>query len=154
VEKRVGFLDLKSSSINFYVQKNTGFDQPNRVIPFEVELLNEGRAMDLKSGTFKAPLSGIYYFSFRGFHEPLQTLFSSFNYHVFLRLNGKTVATGVSYSLGGFTFSLECTLKLKKGDKVDVKKGKSGALMDNSNEYLTHFSGRLLEEDLTMLKNE
>jgi len=64
------------------------------------------------------------------------------------------VATGVSSSLGGYTFSLECTLKLKKGDRVDIKKGKSGALMDNSNEHLTHFSGHLLEEDLTMLKNE
>jgi len=112
--------------------------------------------MNLKTGKFQAPLNGIYYFSFRGFHEPYSaTLFSSVNYHVFLRLNGKTVATGVSSPLGGFTFSLECTLKLKKGDKVDVlRKGKSGTLIDNSNEYLTHFSGHLIEEDLTMLKNE
>ena len=45
-------------------------------------------------------------------------------------------------------------VETKKGDRVDVKMGKTGALMDNSNEYLTHFSGHLLEEDLTMLKNE
>ena len=150
----MGFLDVKSSPIHFYVQKNTDFDQPNKVIPFEVELLNEGRAMNLKTGIFQAPLNGIYYFSFRGFCGSSAAIFSSPSHHVFLRLNGKTVATGVSSSLGGYTFSLECTLKLKKGDRVDIKKGKSGALMDNSNEHLTHFSGHLLEEDLTILKNE
>ena len=153
MEKRVGFLDVKSSSIHFYVQKNISFDQHNKVIPFEVELLNEGQAMNLKTGTFQAPLNGIYYFSFRGFNGASTSLFSG-NNQVFLRLNGKIVATGVTSSFGGFTFSLECTLKLKKGDRVDVKKGKAGTLMDNSNEYLTHFSGHLLEEDLTMLKNE
>lgn len=61
------------------------------------------------------------------------------------------MATGVSSSLGGFTVSLECTLKVKRGDKADV--GKSGALMNNRIEHLlTHFSGHLIEEDLTMLK--
>ena len=64
------------------------------------------------------------------------------------------MATGVSMPLEGYTFSIECTLKQNKGDRVYVKKGKSGALMDNSDEYPTHFSGHLLEEDLTMLKNE
>jgi len=34
-----------------------------------------------------------------------------------------------------------------------VKKGNSGYLIDNNIEHLTHFSGHLLEEDLTMLKN-
>jgi len=157
VEKRVGFLDVKSSPIQFYVQKNIGFDQPNKVIPFEVELLNEGRAMNLKTGIFQAPFNGIYYFSFRGFYgsSAAAVLFSSsVNNHVYLRLNGETMATGVSSSLGGIMISIECTLKLKKGDKVDVKKGKTGDLIDNSNEHLTHFSGHLLEEDLTILKNE
>jgi len=155
VEKRVGLIDVKSSSIHFYVQRNSGFDQPNKVIPYEVELLNEGKAMNLKTGIFQAPSNGIYYFSFRGFlgTPTIPTSLFSLTTQVYLRLNGKTVATGASSSLGGFSFSLECTLKLKKGDRVDVKMGKIGALWDNKNEHLTHFSGHLIEEDLTMLKN-
>ena len=42
-------------------QGNTFFGQPNKVVPFEIELLNEGQAMNLKTGTFQAPLNGIYY---------------------------------------------------------------------------------------------
>ena len=151
MENRVGLLDVKSSSIHFYVQKNIGFDEPNKVIPYEVELLNVGQAMNLKTGIFKAPLNGIYYFSFRAFHGAAAATLFAANTKVSLRLNGKIVTTGVSSTMGGYTFSIECTLKLKKGDRVDVKKGASGALKDDSIEHLTHFSGHLLEEDLTML---
>ena len=148
----MGFLDVKSSSIHFYVQKNIDFDKPNyKIIPFEVERLNEGRAMNLKTGTFQAPSNGIYYFSFRGFYGV--PTFLSLKHHVYLRHNGKTVATGISSSVGGYTISIECTLKLKKGDKVDVKKDASGTLLDYVDAYLSHFSGHLLEEDLIMLKN-
>ena len=151
----MGLLDVKFSSIHFYVQKNIGFDEPNKVIPYEVELLNVGQAMNLKTGIFKAPVNGIYYFSFRAFHGAAAATLFAANTKVSLRLNGKIVTTGVSSTMGGYNFSLECTLKLKKGDKVDVlRKGKSGTLIDNSNEYLTHFSGHLIEEDLTILKNE
>jgi len=116
------------------------------VITFEVALLNEGRAMNLTTGVFRAPVNGIYYFSFRGFPS------TSFQSHVFvnLRVNGAIKATSTAV-FGGITLSIECTLKLKRGDQVDVKKGRHGTFEDNNIEHLTHFSGSLLEEDIFMI---
>lgn len=37
------------------------------VIPYEVELLNEGKSMNMTTGVFRTPVNGVYYFSFRGF---------------------------------------------------------------------------------------
>ena len=42
VERRVGYLDVKSSPIHFYVQRSTPFKEENKVIsPYEIELLNQ-----------------------------------------------------------------------------------------------------------------
>jgi len=66
-ERRVGYLDMKSSPIHFYVQRSTPFKEENRIIrPYEIELLKQGGAMNRISGVFKAPVNGIYFFSFRG----------------------------------------------------------------------------------------
>ena len=146
MEKRAGFLNVKSAPVHFYVQRKSLFNSTNRIISFDVELLNEGRAINLATGVFRAPVNGIYYYSFRGFPQgslSLQPVFA------FLRVNGKVQATSVS-SVGGATVSLECTLKLKKGDNVDVKKGQYGGFEDNNSEHLTHFSGSLLDEDLAI----
>jgi len=147
MEKRAGFLDVKSAPVYFYVQRSSSFNSTNRIISFDVELLNEGRAMNLAIGVFRAaPVNEIYYFSFRGFPQgfpSFQPLFA------FLRVNGIAKATSTS-SVGGVTVSLECTLKLKKGDNVDVKKGSYGVFEDNNLEHLTHFSGSLLDEDLAI----
>jgi len=149
VEKRVGFLGIKSTPDHFYVQRNSFTSANFRIIPFEVELLNEGRAMNLYTGVFRAPVNGIYYFSFRGF--PSRELMSLHPVFAYLRVNGITKATSTSSTASGVTVSLECTLKLKKGDNVDMKKGQNGVFEDNSSEHLlTHFSGFLLEEDLAI----
>ena len=104
--------------------------------------------MNRTSGVFKAPDNGIYYFSFRG-QMNTKTLIN-FNY-LYLRKNGNIVATSISNFGMWQTKSLECTLRLKKYDQVDVKKGPNeGELGGNVKEHLTHFSGRLLEDDLTL----
>jgi len=61
----IGSLDIKKKSVHFYVtrQNNVG---PSDAIPWEVEHLNEGGAMDLPSGVFTVPVNGIYHFDFSG----------------------------------------------------------------------------------------
>jgi len=144
----VGYLNVKSSPIHFHVQRSTPFKDENKVIrPYEIELLNQGGAMNLTSGVFKAPVNGIYYFSFRGILHPQYLM--DLNY-LHLRKNDSIVSTSIS-SRNWHTVSLECTLRLKKYDRIDVKKGQNaGELLENIKEHLTHFSGHLLEEDLTL----
>ena len=148
VEKRVGLMTIKSSPIYFYVQRKSNFAVPNVVIPYEVELLNEGGALDLASGIFTAPVSGVYYFSFKSFTGSGRYQHQWIITSVALRLNGNTVTTS-TIVFGGLMVSLECTLKLNQGDLVDIKKGPTGTLEDNHIEHLTHFSGSLLDEYLT-----
>jgi len=51
----------------------------------------------------------------------------------------------------GITLSIECTLKLKRGDRVDTMKGPYGTFEDNQKEHLTHFSGSLLDGDIPLI---
>jgi len=95
-ERKVGYLDVKSSPIHFHVQRSTTFTEENKVIrPYEIELLNQGEAMNLTSGVFKAPVDGIYHFSFRGTLHPKRMM--DLNY-LHLRKNDKIVSTSISAS--------------------------------------------------------
>jgi len=85
----VGLIDVKSSPVQFHVQRKTSFSTLNTPIPFEIERLNVGRAMDLASGIFTAPKAGIYYFVFSCLKQPSTTYMS-----VFLRLNGVNIGRG------------------------------------------------------------
>jgi len=149
VERRVGYLDVKSSPIQFHVQRSNSFTDANKVIrPYDIELLNQGGGMNRTSGIFKAPVNGIYYFSFRG-QIHTKNLIDLNNLQ--LRKNGSIVATSISSFGMWHVVSLECTIRLKKYDHVDVKKGPNeGELAENIKEHLTHFSGHLIEEDLTL----
>lgn len=150
VERRLGYLDMKSSPVNFHVQRNSDFNEPNAVIrPYQIDALNQGGAMNVTSGVFRAPVNGTYYFSFRGFvHVPLFK--GNHGLSVNLYRNNNIAATSTSTVTGGVTMSLECLLKLRKGDYIYVKTSKLavGSLQDTRTERLTHFSGALIEEDL------
>jgi len=76
-------VDLKTKSVHFFAQRNTTFSAAKKVIPFEVSRLNEGGAMDLASGIFTVPVSGIFHFEFSGLRDFNTTDFN-INLSVFL----------------------------------------------------------------------
>jgi hypothetical protein len=66
LQRRIGYADVKSAPVHFYVQRESKFSTLDTPIPFDLAVVNEGNAMDLTSGTFTAPRKGIYFFSFTG----------------------------------------------------------------------------------------
>ena len=67
---------------------------------------------------------------------------------VALRVNGiRIVVSAAGVGLVAIPITQQATLKLKKGDRIDLQKGKSGAISDCPLGYCHHFSGWLLEED-------
>ncbi len=143
----MGYLDVKSGSgVNFYVQRYTNKlpIKENGVIRFDVGRLNVGGAMNLSTGVFTAPKAGLYSFSFSMMKD-------GFNYDwmaIYLRQNGTKIGmSSVGRGLLTSPATLQSNLKLKKGDRIDLLKSKSGELLIDK-EHNNHFSGCLLEEDL------
>ena len=112
--------------------------------------------MNLGTGIFTAPRAGTYFFSLSA-----QAVLPSSNGYldVDLVLNNVHIGRATSNAVDGKkmdgndweTVSLHSTLNLKMGDTVWLTipgKSSSSYLVDNNNHY-THFSGWLLQEDIT-----
>jgi len=121
------------------------------VIPFDVERLNVGGAMNLATGVFTAPVDGIYHFEFSAMKSydggALDT-------YVTLQVNGGGVSLAyASAEIAPYLplSGISASLRLKTGDQVRLYK-ETGALNDyvGSNHY-THFTGWLVEEDLILV---
>ena len=98
--------------------------------------------MNLATGVFTATVNGRYFFSFTALSWATNT-----THYVYFRVNG--VIIGNSFApVEMNNMPISATLDLKIGDKVDMWLSK-GTLDDNVGHY-THFSGILLEEDLTL----
>ena len=99
--------------------------------------------MNIGTGIFKAPKAGTYSFDF-SFTKTTSTADTFFEF----QLNGSKI--GINFAGYGTNLllsnSIQATLKLKVGDEISLVL-KGGGLHDNTN-YLTHFTGILLEEDL------
>jgi hypothetical protein len=152
-QKWIGYADVKSAPVHFYVQRNDSFSKQLIPIPFHLARVNEGDAMNLTSGIFTAPRPGIYFFSFTG----VARLESSSSVYLDsdLYLNGKIIGSSwVRENYGPVDqfspLTLQSTLNLKKGDQLWVEiwytSGSSSFLYDIN--YLTHFTGFMLEEEI------
>lgn len=140
-------MDVKTKGVHFYVQRNTSFKMANTVIPFEVGVLNIGDAMNVKSGIFTAPVSGVYHFEFTGTKDK-----SDKQLDVQLEVNSN-IHVGEAHGSGAVKSTsnlyITASLRLKKGDRVNLYK--AGGVLYDSTVHYTHFTGWLVEEDLTDL---
>jgi len=143
-ETRIGNVDVISSPVQFYVQRNTNWTTLNTPMPFQIERLNVGNAMNIGTGVFKAPKTGTYYFAFSG----MKTNAASHS-SIEIRLNGNRLGSSYFGTFNTWTAgSLHANLKLKTGDEITLQLN-AGPLYDDWNIY-THFTGILLEEDLVI----
>jgi hypothetical protein len=154
-QKWIGYADVKSAPVHFYVQRNSNFNTERIPVPFDLVRVNEGNAMDLTSGIFTAPQPGIYFFSFAGLAR-LESSSSSVVFFSYLYLNGNLIGSSLIDEHNGpvlqySPLSLQSTLNLKKGDQLWVEINYSGSdsyLLDLSSRHLTHFTGWMLEEEI------
>ncbi len=123
----------------------------------EVARLNIGGAFDLSSGIFTAPRTGTYFFSFIG-HPTFPT--SSYISPMIIALfwNGNEVGRGLNEEANSLEsqneqLSIQSTLRLNAGDKIWVQiisMAEGMYLYDYSSKHYNHFSGWLLEEELSL----
>ncbi|XP_046456613.1 uncharacterized protein LOC124203802 isoform X2 [Daphnia pulex] len=155
-QKWIGYVDVKSAPVHFYVQRNSNFDTTGTPIPFDLARVNEGNAMDLTSGKFTAPRPGIYFFSFTA----LASIYSSSSavFYSRLYLNGNVIGSSHVYEANtpvdqNSPLTLQSTLNLKTGDQVWVQIAyyydSSSHLLDSSY-HMTHFTGFMLEEEIVV----
>ena len=99
--------------------------------------------MNLSSGIFTAPKTGVYHFSFSGMKDSSDT-----ELVIYLRKNGVIIAKALGTSEKfSFMASFASTLSLNIGDTIDLYKT-TGSLLDNADELFTHFTGWIVEEHL------
>jgi hypothetical protein len=154
-QKWIGYVDVKSTPVHFYVQRNSSFSTQDTPVPFDLARVNEGNAMDLTSGKFTAPRPGIYFFSFTGVGRLYESSSSYIYFYSSLYLNGGVIGSSNVYEYNGpvdqrSPLTLQSTLNLKKGDQLWVQiyfAWTSSYLFDDSGHY-THFTGFMLEEEI------
>ena len=139
------------------VQLVQNFRQQNVPIPFDVESVNIGKAMNLKTGKFTAPRAGTYFFSFTGWvYFPPVPLKDDFN--VYLYLNGKEIIRGHVNEMTNNkqvfgelmeTFAMSATLTLQPGDQIWLMVVYSSPNLVLAGSNVTTFTGFMLQEDIS-----
>ena len=153
-QKWIGYTDVKSAPVYFYAQRNSSFNcTTGTPFLFDLARVNEGNAVDLTTGKFTAPRSGIYFFSFTGLAKFPDSSIQVQVFNVDFLLNGALIAIGsvteantVAGQISPLTF--QSTLNLKKGDQLWVAIGgiSAGVVLFDDIFHRTHFTGYMLQE--------
>ena len=143
------------------MQRNGPFSATNVAIPFDVERVNLGKAMELTF--FRAPRKGTYFFSFSGLASfPETTSPDRAHLGIVLYFGGISIArvqTEESNTVANqfSSLSLQLTLELGKDENIwlQIDIMSSGAVLydDTTSEgggHWTHFTGWMLEEEITV----
>ena len=151
METRIGSAAVKTSPVYFHVRKNVAFNR-NGTIPFEIDNMNMGNAMDLKSGRFTAPKTGLYSFAYSGMSRSYSPI-KPFPTFLSLTLNGVQQAASHGTQQSGWRLlNFDLPLKLQAGDGVVLiiatPNNVTGILEREANVHLNGFNGHLLEESL------
>ena len=142
METAIGVVDVKSSPVYFHVQRDQMYTSVGTTIPFQVVRLNVGGGMNITSGIFTAPVSGIYHFSFTAIKNRPPAYLT-----VDLYLNSTYITRAEGTKVyDTITAALSVTLSLKSGDRISLRLTE-GELFDDFF-FHTNFNGLLLQEEM------
>lgn len=132
------------------MQRNTALSTIG-VVTFDLSRLNTGGAMDLATGVFTAPRSGTYFFTFTAVHADDRNTGKPLDIEI--QLNGVVVGTARNYLEGSskddIPATLQSTLQLQANDQIRLYM-RDGVLDEYNGGHDTHFTGMLLEEELSL----
>jgi len=140
-ETVIGFNNVKTDTgVAFHVGRWSAYSSAGTVIPYQFDRVNNGGHMNVATGIFTAPVTGLYHFCFTA------VSLASADTAIHLRLDGNTTIGSGWAASKILNMPIFVTMKLQKGTTVDTFL-KIGSIQDSDN-YPIHFSGILLEEDL------
>ena len=126
-----------SARVAFHVQRNESFSKLNVPIAYNVIVTNNGNGMNQTTGTFTAPVTGLYYFAWNGLAQNRGATVVS------LLLNGiRTLGSAFGHNVN-FGLNIHAIVDLMKGDQVTAVMTTGNVLFDDTNR-LTNFIGMLL----------
>jgi len=129
------------AGVHFFVQRNRPWSTEG-AIPFQIEKLNIGGAIDASTGIFTAPQDGVYRFAFSGMMKS-----GMGRLYVLLRRNmNETIAVAHGFvganSIISPMISFTATVSLKKDDRIDLyKTNDNGVLYDSFYYSYTSYTG-------------